>query len=1296
MSSTASQLPGFARPGRHSPQQSASTTFREVHLQSQHGLRSVSSQPHAGQRNTSVTSNPVQLSQRDVRQGSETTYSPAEQFMRLQATTSPDPSHMLPQSHYIDESTSHHDSSFDDLFSTEGSSENHLSEETTPQEFIWEQQFLAYDSTHLQIFDPYSAASYDHTSGACGPTEFEGAFESSDEPLEKISSGEELRGQLMDTAAPASQYLSALGKRGSETRLQSMDQSSAVSNAHQRANSQTLRVNTNRHRTPSPNHKVGTWQQTTTGQRAPSPVVMVSSYEAADHGYMSHVQSSSKRDRGDVSSDDDDEESSVSGDANSGERQVESVSHLMPPDVNEVDRPRHGSSQREGLDPYVRTDEITLSVKDIEEQRHLEEKNAEVQTWLVTSDAGNEVGDDYRTAQRSPKGSRPRAHTAGAQFDTLGRVYPDTHIPGPGVVIQVDSEEEYSDDESISPSQIQDHTEQMITHYHETGTPSVSPHALQALESSENTAFPALEDEVTPPEEQEPLPHQFYRRTPWQDPARGPPSDTREQPSTSNAAAHKFNQEAIKWETASRAATWGTRRRLSESEVSSIVEGSQIRHLSLSKRGRERGSSFLNKARGLLPRRSSSNIKAEQAPEKGSATRTHSHRSSVGHAKPAQRMPSLSKPKSPPLDTGNAFKVMTDQLALIGRGNTVKQEQEAATKTSRLRKSRSKSDTHRQTKSPGLTELMTRHGGPPVPTLASPMHEREPILAAQVIDNEDAQADDDDDDQTDEVAIRMDLTIRAEDILPTIEGFKDHTRKLNPRLEAYLIDRIGQEQIRRYKKLVEAKIKHTRSVQLSKNCPSGKFCFELGGDASLLAPRASSKDPDAILTQFQISSPADDEVDESGLADGVVTPALFPPGIPLPPVKRLPAEFECPLCFKVKKFQKPSDWTKHVHEDVQPFSCTFPNCPESKSFKRKADWVRHENERHRHLEWWRCSIPECSHICYRKDNFVQHLVREHKMTEPKLRGRGSGSSKAKPANSSAWQPGQEDNEVWRLVEECRHETQSKPKDEPCRFCGNICSSFKKLSVHMGKHMEQIAMPVLDLVNMRQVSPDTVISPIEQSPAIPSTFASFPPTANTVDMTNLSPYPNSAASAYQTSSAGHSPTSMHSRMHNGRGFHFEQQGYYSPHTVPSVGHAQPLNDVYGGAGAYSQRGHTFMDSGDYMSSSLGTGLQEHGLSSQDQLALPRSQPATIDYNNPTFGSAGIDFSQASLPTVYASAHSMSGYVPQYPPSVLHGSSSQSPVAVTDRTGLGLANRNQAFGYNIPSNSHVAGNMPYPQP
>ena len=207
-----------------------------------------------------------------------------------------------------------------------------------------------------------------------------------------------------------------------------------------------------------------------------------------------------------------------------------------------------------------------------------------------------------------------------------------------------------------------------------------------------------------------------------------------------------------------------------------------------------------------------------------------------------------------------------------------------------------------------------------------------------------------------------------------------------------------------------------------------------------------------------------DDVLAGSPPDTSIAAAQFPPGVPTPPVLRLPAEFECPICFKTKKFTKPSDWTKHVHEDVQPFTCTFPDCTEPKSFKRKADWVRHENERHRHLEWWACNRPDCPHICYRKDNFVQHLVREHKMVEPKVKSSAKGAGAATKGNAV------EVNKVWQIVEKCHQETKQHPGEEKCRFCGSSCGSWKKLTVHLARHMEAISLPVLELVRDDAVVP----------------------------------------------------------------------------------------------------------------------------------------------------------------------------------------------------------------------------------
>ncbi|OQV09091.1 hypothetical protein CLAIMM_13263 [Cladophialophora immunda] len=1251
------------RPGQQSPLLATPAFHRPRQVQpQQHRANASMSRSH--HHNASITSNPSQVIQ-EV--GSDPEFWPVNAQYNLPAVSSPG---SLPPSadiYNLDEDTSYRESSFDDFLTTEASSENPLSEHTTPQEQIWEQQFLSQDPTQPHIVDSYGLNDFEAVQEVTASSDLQSYFQHAEEPLPKFVSGEELRSSRNSSVRSPLPFPPHT-QTASQQQNQSMDRLSAP---HKRGISQTLKVDTTSNHTPSPNNKVNAWQPTS-HIRALSPVVMVSDYEAS--GEKSETQqnllpTSAKRGRESESSDDDDDEAGPDG---AGTEDVEvSPSHLMPPDANATDNLRVTPIQRHGLEPQSRNNETVHSVKELQEQRQLEEKNAEVQEWLATSKgiSGPEDESGATVPRRTSQGTRLRAPTTEGRVDALGPVYSDEHIPGPGVLVDVDSDDEYYDDVSVQSSLIEAHTEQAIEHYRVAGSPRLSPRALDGRASTDQSAFPPLDDE-TPSEMQEPLPTQFIRRGPWQDPVRGPIVSTRGQPNTSNAAAYKFNEDAAKWETASRAATWGTRRRLSESEINSIVEGSQIRHLSLSKKGRERTSSLFNKARGIFPRRSSSNIKEEPSAEDNEqAPRGHSHRSSVGSIKP-QRMPSFGKPKSPPLNTGSALLAMTGQLAAVGRGNSVAQDHDASKPTrpqQTLKKQRSKSDVTKNAKSSsnlGLADLLTKHGGPPIPTLASPMHEREPILAAQVIDNEDVPADDDED-ETDEVAIRMDLEIHAEDIRPTIEGFRDHARKLNPRLDAYLIERIGQEQIRRYKKLVETKIKHTRSVHVAHKCPSGNFCFDLGGEAKALAPRVSSKDPDTTLTQFQISNPADDELDESSFTDGVVTPALFPPGIPLPPVPRLPAEFECNLCFKVKKFHKPSDWTKHVHEDIQPFSCTFPNCAESKSFKRKADWVRHENERHRHLEWWQCCLQECNHICFRKDNFVQHLVREHKMTEPKVK-RGSGSSKNKAVNSGF----QEDSEVWQMVDRCRFETDKKPRDEPCRFCGNVCSTFKKLSVHMGKHMEQIAMPVLQLVSMAEVSPDTIVSPIDQPPMMASSFGAIPGTMNNVDGSNLSPYPVSATSAYQTSSAGQSPASMHVHSQNS-GYPLDQ-GYYSPHALTPTAQGQMMSGGYAATATYGHQSPVFMGSGQMETQ------HQHSLSPQNAMVTPRSQPMGQGYENSFYDSTGAMYTQASMQNMYVSAHShpqsMPGYaMGQYASSMLPNQprgGHASAMGFEGRAGLGL--------------------------
>ncbi|KAF1975147.1 hypothetical protein BU23DRAFT_78863 [Bimuria novae-zelandiae CBS 107.79] len=800
-----------------------------------------------------------------------------------------------------------------------------------------------------------------------------------------------------------------------------------------------------------------------------SPIVRVENYGGRDSPSHSDVsRPMSKRSHGSRRSGNHlspfpNDESSEDGDDDETQQRVR-----LQPVVRSATRNEDGSwmtspaSGQAGLTPDDREamgDAWVPSLDEIAERRRKEDKKLDVHDWLSKSEVGSEAGDGgSSTNLLKPFTTRRRAkstndahgrHAVGPGFGLGVRTdfdrIDDSNVPGPGLYIDVRSEnDEESDDDDEVP---------------ESPPAEVSVVANQV--DNEVSYFPPLQNGG--------ILGAIVR--PWVDvPSQQPPNtSTRYQPPTSSAAMMRFRIRAKDVESASLAATVGSRR-LSESDLGSIRAAPGVikaMEPDLKKqKDRQRRPSFLE---NILPTRKPTNLLKRKGsiPVQSQSAENVAEKPKEPLLEKPKRMGSWGRPKSPRLDTSVAIQGR-DVGPPSSTGLTPGTGAWYHGAKNVIRRSRSRSDIG---KSPGLAELMTQHGGPPMPMLASPLAETE---ATKPPAQQSPAGDDDDDDVQD--AIIMNLEVRSDPIIPTPEGFKTHARQLNPRLTDYMVERITQEQVRRYKRLLEFKVKHRIAVEsgaCSSNSSSHKFCTELGGESKQLVPKAGNKDGEAPFLGFQVTAPGSDDDDGEAPTDGTLAAAGFPSGVPLPPVKRLPAEFECPLCFKVKKFYKPSDWTKHVHEDVQPFTCTFPTCGEPKSFKRKADWVRHENERHRQLEHWTCQIADCNHTCYRKDNFVQHLVREHKIPEPRQRT-GKGATKEAPSNADT-------DDIWGLVARCRRDTTKQPKDEPCRFCGNICTSWKKLTVHLAKHMEQISMPILPLVNQKQISADTVISPVVEMP-----------------------------------------------------------------------------------------------------------------------------------------------------------------------------------------------------------------------
>jgi hypothetical protein len=695
-----------------------------------------------------------------------------------------------------------------------------------------------------------------------------------------------------------------------------------------------------------------------------------------------------------------------------------------------------------GLSPIDRAslfeDEIP-SINDLEKERTVYSKHAGVHQWLTHSSAGSEDENNQPRRSRSKKGlNRPRARSANdlaaMRANKPGVGY--LAVPGPpGPGLYLNEASDFGDEEDDRSGSIS-----------QSSTPPIDPHNVP-------TYF-----------QQQPQPEGIiFRGNPWTDASiLTDESNDRNQPLTSAAA--------------------GFRRRGSHSDMDSMVGGvssgsSGITGPDASNSAREK-KGLLNILTTGIPSRSNSNSRKRRSdadatiqsiPETRSPQ--HGHRRSIG-----------TKPIASTLHTdmrsSTAGHSPSDMASLSALHPKVRH--------------RSKSDIGKPIRTPGLTDLLAKHAGPSGTSLNPNSRKTKPQSR-----NTQAYRDEDDtDDDEGHEGVTMDLAPRL-DLewlpIPNGDGFRYQILTLNPNINPLLLGRLTDEQDKRFKRLLEARKDHIKNV---KNGKCSEQCPALGGTAVEIPIKPPKGNPEANTMIFRVV--AKDKLDqeiELNIDNHADSTAQFPVGIPTPPTHILPSKFECSFCFKLKEFRKPSDWTKHVHEDLSPFTCTFPECNEPKSFKRKADWVRHENERHRQLEKWTCDYNGCAHVCFRRDNFVQHLVREHKVPEPKIRAPRQGSRSPNPVTPDKptemppdFNPLIDTVETYvqRIVERCYQPSEKRAQDEPCRFCGNICTSWKKLTVHLGKHMEQIALPMIPLVERFSLNSNSLPhSYITTSQAIPT-------------------------------------------------------------------------------------------------------------------------------------------------------------------------------------------------------------------
>lgn len=570
---------------------------------------------------------------------------------------------------------------------------------------------------------------------------------------------------------------------------------------------------------------------------------------------------------------------------------------------------------------------------------------------------------------------------ASYQRTAAGRAEQSAWIPGAQAPRRGWAPEERPVGEGMSIDELKSHREiaqrhQAVSRWMATAESGVDP----GEPSSAPSEFPATDDGLGQYEiplgaktENKPLPGQIYyterggmleeddrklmrEHRVWADPPMlyriTKADEERTQPETSAAAMARYDQ--MFQETSSvlsRSATWGTRRRSlpSITDIEGITSGSFLKKLSIS---RERKPSILFKElRGMVRRPSASQLlkrsRSTGGDDRSGEAEPQGRRESRDTLAPPRRASSWTKKQQMPslntalvsMATGAAaFGTTHARTGSISNTTSPKSPFNLQVKNSFLRRPRSKSDLPRgastiEDSHSSLVEMWKKSGGPPVAHLAR----------GTSLPDRDDDDDDDDDDLNEDNEMRTSSGSNIDDIIPNLSGFKQQVLRSNPRLaehNTYLVDRIAHQQVVRYKLLLHNRVKHLQQVA-SRTCQAGQMCIAMGGAAIQMDSKGESRGLDPLSTTYEASD------DDTTPLEGAITPESFPTDIPMPPTTSLPAEFECQLCYHTKKFTKPSDWTKHVHEDVQPFTCTWDRCRDPKIFKRKADWVRHENEGHR-------------------------------------------------------------------------------------------------------------------------------------------------------------------------------------------------------------------------------------------------------------------------------------------------------------------------------------------------------------
>lgn len=172
-------------------------------------------------------------------------------------------------------------------------------------------------------------------------------------------------------------------------------------------------------------------------------------------------------------------------------------------------------------------------------------------------------------------------------------------------------------------------------------------------------------------------------------------------------------------------------------------------------------------------------------------------------------------------------------------------------------------------------------------------------------------------------------------------------------------------------------------------------------------------------------------------------------------------------------------YRRHIFADIRPYICTFPNC-ELKGVRwgLRREWIEHEIDFHRRKEIWKCNVNGCSQeasLDSELEFIVKHIILTHSVTFSDFKQ--AICIKAQylsrfPKSSSTQLPINDSS--------------------PCPFCREpVDNKRAQLERHLGRHLEDIALPVLSLLAEKNFpEPEQEILDIERDSSSDMSFRSL--------------------------------------------------------------------------------------------------------------------------------------------------------------------------------------------------------------